>query len=178
MSKVILGSLLAAIVMFVFGAVVWMSPYPYKAFSQTADDQAAGQALLQNFPETGNYIVPGMSDDKAKMESLHTAGPIAFVALQREGGPMMNPKYLGLGFLQYFVAMLFAGSILRRVASALPTYGSRVGLVTLIGLIVAVLGHLSLPVWWKAPWPFFLVVAVYGTVSTLLGGLVLAKFVK
>jgi hypothetical protein len=178
MSKLILGSLLAALAMFVLGAVFWMSPLPYGVFSQTADDQAAGQALLQHFPESGNYYVPGHYNDAAKLESLHSAGPVAFVALHREGGPAMDPKYLGLGFLQYFVVMLLAGSILRRVGSALPTYGSRVWLVTLIGVIVGILGDLALPIWWRAPWPFFVVIAAYGVVSTMVGGLVLSKFVK
>ena len=178
MSKLILGSFLAALAMFVFGAVFWMSPFPYAAFSKTADDQAAGQALLQHFPESGTYIVPGMYNEKSKLESLHAAGPIAFVNICREGGPVMDPKYLGLGFLQYFVVMLLTGSVLRKVGSALPSYGSRVWLVALIGVIVALLGDLALPVWWRAPWPFFVVMAAYTAVSATLGGLVLAKFAK
>jgi len=90
----------------------------------------------------------------------------------------MDPKFLGLGFLQYFVVMFLAGTVLRKVGSALPTYGSRVGLVTTIGFVVAILGDLAMPIWWRSPWPFFLVMAAYGVVSTAIGGLVLAKFAK
>ncbi len=178
MSKVILGSLLAALAMFVFGAAVWMSPFPYKVFGQTADDQAAGQALLQHFPESGSYYIPGQYNDAAKLESLHQAGPVAFVNIRREGGPAMVPTDLVVGLLQYFVAMLLASALIRRVGSALPTYGSRVWLVTVVGAIVAVLGVLNHPIWWKAPWPFYVVTAVYCVVSAMVGGAVLAKFVR
>lgn len=178
MSKLILGSLLAAIVMFVFGAVFWMSPISHGVLGTTADDKAAGQALLEHFPATGNYAIPGMNNDEATSTSLAEAGPIAFVSIQREGGKLMDPKYLGIGLLQYFLTMLLAGSVLRKVGSAYPSYGSRVGLVALFGVLVGLLGDLGMPIWWRAPWHFFLLVAVYTAISTTLGGLVLAKFAK
>ena len=59
MRKLIAGSLLAAVAMFIFGAVYWSSPVLQAGARDVADDAAAQSILRQAFPETGLYWVPG-----------------------------------------------------------------------------------------------------------------------
>jgi hypothetical protein len=60
MLRLIAGSFCVALVLWVWSTVFYViSPIPYMTMSKTADDLAAGQALLEHFPETGTYILPG-----------------------------------------------------------------------------------------------------------------------
>jgi hypothetical protein len=143
---------------------------------KTADDAAAGRALLQHFPATGVYVVP--NPDGPDMEKLHTAGPIATVHIRTAGAPAMQPSMLLLGYLNYFVSCLVLAAVLNRVLPALTPYRCRVGISTMIGLIVAVFGSLGNPIWWSQPWPYHLVCALYDVLAWLIAGLILAKFIR
>ena len=51
MKRYVLGGLLAAIAMFVWGAVFWMSPVPTSVMQTATDDVALGQALKAQMSE-------------------------------------------------------------------------------------------------------------------------------
>ena len=66
MKRCVIGIILATLAMYVWGFLYWggANPFPYKAWKQTPDDVAAGKALLEHFPETGTYHMPGMNHDR------------------------------------------------------------------------------------------------------------------
>jgi len=53
MKNNLIAPALAALAMFVFGAIFWMSPFPSQALSVTTDDRATLAALDAVFPATG-----------------------------------------------------------------------------------------------------------------------------
>jgi hypothetical protein len=179
MSKLIVGSLLSAVALFLFGFLFWgLSPLPYQFMGKTADDKAAGQALLEHFPQSGTYVIPGQYNDRAAISDLMKSGPLAVVHIRREGGPEMPPMVFVLGFLQFFVISLIVAAVLRKALPSLPSYSAKVGFTSLLGLGVAVFSDLGNPIWWQVPWSFFVITAVYSVLAATLSGLVLAKFVK
>src|SRR5439155_15231765 len=103
MKRFMIGSLVATIVMYVWGAVFWMSPQPYQVLQRTANDAAIGKLLRDNFPESGTYLVPGQYNDKQTLPALFKAGPIATIHLQREGAEMMSPMVLVSGFIHQLI---------------------------------------------------------------------------
>ena len=178
MTKLTLGTLVATLAMFVWGAAFWMSPLPYSVLGKTADDAAAGQALLDHFPVDATYVIPGMYNEADKLTALHRAGPLAMVHLQRGGGEVMAPSVLVVGFLQELVTVLLIATLLTLASSSLPTYVARVRFVTLAGIAAAVFADLGAPIWWRHPWPFHLVSAIYTVTAWFVAGLVLAAFLR
>jgi hypothetical protein len=174
MTKLTLGTIAATIAMFIWGAIFWMSPMPYSVLGRTADDAAAGKALLEHFPANATYVIPGMYNPEDRLAALHKSGPLAMVHLRREGSEVMEPAVLALGFLQELVTVMLMGALLALAGPSLPTYVSRVRFLTLAGIAAAVFTDLGAPVWWRHPWPFHLVSAVYTVTAWFVAGLVLA----
>lgn len=176
MKNNLLAPALAAVAMFIFGSIFWMNPLPYKVISGTADDRAATAALDSIFPETGLYLVPGPQTEPDLANELFSEGPSAMVHFMKEGQPMMDPAMFLQGYLHYFVVAFLLGLILRQTAGFLTGYCSAVKLSALIGLTGGVLTTLGEPIWWRHLWSWGLINLLYVTLSFMVAGLVLAKF--
>ena len=180
MKNLLIGSLLAAVAMFIFGAVYWSSPL-LGAGARDIDDDAAVQAVLrETFPETGIYWVPGAGlyeKDPERYAALHEAGPVAMINIVQHPGSPMGASTFVFGFLHQWVVCFLIGLLLLTVSPALTTYGARVGFVTFAGLIMAVFVDIGAVIWWRMPLAFQLVNGVYNVFAWLLAGLVMASFV-
>ncbi|MDH4030028.1 MAG: hypothetical protein OEU49_04175 [Chromatiales bacterium] len=180
MKKLIAGSLLAAVAMFIFGAVYWSSPVLQAGARDIGDDAAVQAVLRQTFPETGLYWVPGndlYAEDAELYTRLHEAGPVAMINITQSPGAPMGAKTFIFGFLHEWVVCFLIGLLLVMVSPALDGYGARVGLVTFTGLTMAVFVDLGAVIWWRMPLAFQLVDGLYNVVAWMLAGLVLARFV-
>lgn len=177
MTKLSLGILAATVAMFIWGAAFWMSPMPYAVLGRTLDDAAAGRALLEHFPADATYVLPGPHNPPDTLTALHRSGPLAMVHLRRAGGEVMAPAVLAQGFLQELITVMLMTALLLLAGPALPTYFSRVRLIAVAGIAVAVFTDLGAPIWWRHPWPFHLVSAVYTVTAWCVAGSVLAACV-
>lgn len=175
-----LGVILATVAVYVFGMLFWgVNPLPYSAWKETKDrdDAAAGFALLEYFPESGTYYLPGEYIEPGTRAQLFDAGPVAFVhILSREGRPQHAVSVLVWGFLLDLVVVTLLALMVK--GAALSTYGARVALVALAGLAGVVLIDLGEIVFWHIPWPWMAVHAVYDFLAFVVAGLILARFVR
>ncbi len=173
-----IGIVLAAMAIFFWGFLYWgLNPLPASSWKQTKDDVAAGKALLEHFPESGTYYLPGTYNDEETWEKLHAAGPVAFIHLTaREGRPAHDGGIMIRGFGLYLAVVSLIALILQRVA--LPSYWDRVKFTALVGLAAAVMIDIGDVVWWYIPWEWKIHQAVYTVTTWTIAGLVLAKFVK
>jgi hypothetical protein len=91
MNRYLLGSFLAAIALFAFGAVFWMSPMGSLGFRIAPDDDLAAVSVQTAFPQDGTFYVPGPGDgqDREGWFARHRAGPIAMVHIRHEGAAPM-----------------------------------------------------------------------------------------
>ena len=178
MKRYILGGLLTAIAMFVWGAVFWMSPVPTSVMQTATDDVALGQALKAQMPASGTYFVPGMQDDHEAMTRLHEAGPVAMIHIQVEGSPAMDPKVFIKGLIHLFGMALLIGWLLELSANSLGSYGRRVGFVVLLGVTASFTYDLGSTIWWPVAMPWALVGVLYTVVNWTIAGLILAAFFK
>ena len=176
MKNNLLAPALAAVAMFIFGSIFWMSPFPYKVISGTADDRASAAALDAIFPETGLYLVPSPLIEPDLANELFSQGPSAMIHFMKEGQPMMDPAMFVKGYFHYFVVAFLLGIILRKTAGSLKGYCGAVKFSTLIGLTGGVLTTLSEPIWWRHLWSWGFINLLYATLSFMVAGLVLAKF--
>ena len=177
MLKLTLGSLLAALAIMVFGAVFWMSPFPYRyAAKSPLTETALGAALKPLLPATGTYLLPGYTSDLAAAAGLAQQGPIVTIHYRAEGADTMSPEVFARGFLHGWVVMALLALVLRLAAH--PSYWGRVLIVGVAGMAGAIYMRLGDGVWMFQPWPWLWVTTVYDTLTFFLAGLVLAAFTK
>ena len=106
MKQRVIGIVLATIAVYVWGFLYWgISPIPYTAWKQTNGDEAAQKALLEHFPESGTYYLPGRYHDEETMNRLFEAGPVGFVHINLEGRPAVDPSIMISGFFFTLVAV-------------------------------------------------------------------------
>ncbi|HLT46236.1 MAG TPA: hypothetical protein VK002_03335 [Rubricoccaceae bacterium] len=177
MRSLLLGAFLAALVLFVWGFVVW-ALMPVDPFTRIADEAAVSAALLEQLPATGYYLLPGDDSDMDAYVARHREGPLALITFRREGADPLAASGFVLGFLHMLVSMLLLGLVLRAAVPRLHTYGARVTFVAFVGLLVGVWAHLGEPIWWHQPWSLPLLTAAHDVIGFALAGLVLARFVR
>jgi len=177
MKKLLLGSFLAALGVFFLGAAFWMSPPTMKIFNSPTQEDVFAKNLLDHLPTSGVYLYPGTAGTAEQRETASQKGPNAIIHFQRDGMPALDPAQLVRGFLVVWVTMALLALLLQLAAPALPTYGSRVLLTIIAGLIVAANSDLGATVWWHHSAPFAATSAFYNVISFTLGGLILGKFV-
>lgn len=179
MTRYLLGTFLAALAMYIWGAAFWMNPVTYSYFRISPNDAEAGVALQKYFPQSGTYVIPGDMKDPKAAEALHEKGPLAMVHIRHDGEPMMNPRKYIMGFVHLWIATLLAAFLAVRAAPAVSNaYGKRLWFFVLIGALIAIYANLSSPIWMNNPWTYHTVFAVYNFSAWLIGGLVLAATVK
>jgi len=179
MKRLLLGSLLAALVMFVWGFLFWAVPWPNPAVdTMSADAEAAvAEAIRAQVPETGTYVIPNPQTTEAEtFTARHQAGPVAMLFVQKDGFAPMRPGVFVGGFVHMLAVALLLGLIVRIAAPVAPTYGKRVLLVLLLGLTAALWSEVGEAIWWAHPWSYHLTVFVGDVTTWGLAGLVLARF--
>ena len=108
--RLLLGSIAITVVSWVWSTLFYVVlPVPYYTMSETADDIAAGQALLDHFPQTGTYILPGRYVGDDVRASMRENGPVATIYIDREGQPEVSPVKFMIGTFNNLVIGLIMG---------------------------------------------------------------------
>jgi hypothetical protein len=182
-----LGSVLGAIVLFVWSAIAWMLvPWPGEPLRTFTNDEAVAQAIKANAPRSGNYLLPnepkrtpGMTDQQYKAteqaaQERMARGPIVFASVRLEPFGSMG-KALVIKFLTQLIVALIA-TILVLQAGAL-SYSGRVGFFTAIGIIIFVGANVDEWNWWGFSNAYTVMQLGVILIGWFLAGLVVAKFV-
>ena len=177
MKKYVVAPALAALAMFVFGAVFWMSPFPYQTLTPASNDSATALTLAQIFPTSGTYIIPGpgLKDEKLVAE-LYRRGPSAMVQITKEGHEMVEPAVFIKGYVHYFAVAVLLMALLVYATPLFHSFWCRVRFSAVVGLLGALLITCSNPIWWHHPWGWNLMMALYAVLEFTVAGLVLARF--
>jgi hypothetical protein len=175
MGRLFLGSVLAAVAMFMWGFVFYVVSPAMGAVIKTVDDTAATQAVLrEHFTESGTYFIPGPDLPEEQMNRLHQAGPLVMIHIRQEGAPPMDPMVLFWGFVHQWVTCLLLGLLLMKAAPALAGYWARAGFLTLAGFAAALFIDYGATIWWLTDRGFALTNLVHDTLAWSVAGLVLA----
>ena len=167
MRSLSLGSLAAAVVMFVLGFIFFGLLFPMMLSPLAPDAAAAVQASLgANLPASGSYAVP--MDEAAWM-----AGPSAMVNFTAAGAVPTMPVAMIEGFVHMALSALIIGLGLRAVGGDVARR-SRVALW--FGLAAAFFMHAGDPIWYGYGWRMPLFEAVADGIMFGAGGLVLARW--
>jgi hypothetical protein len=176
-----LGSILGAIVLFVWSALAWtLIPWPGTPLRSFKNEDAVTQAIIANAQQSGNYLLPNgdksmtAEQEKQMMERM-TKGPIVFTAVRLEPFNSMA-KPLIIQFLTQLVLAVLA-SVLLLQTSGLSRAG-RIGFVAAIGVMIFVGGHVDEWNWWSFSNAYMLMQCGAIVIGWLLAALVISTFVR
>jgi hypothetical protein len=174
--KKAIAILAAAFAVYMWGFLFWgASTLPYQAWERAADDSAAQQAIREHFPRNGFYGIPSVQHDAATLETLATTGPTALVVVTAaDGRPPMVPSVLIFGFLHMILVTALVAALLSCIGGAL-SFGRKVQLTVLVGVISAVQSQFGDAIWWMYPWDWKLIVSIYEIGAFFIMGVILAK---
>jgi hypothetical protein len=176
MPRMLIGSLAAAVAMFITGFIFFATPLSYLAYGSVdvAQQAAVQQTLAANLPTTGTYSVPSAATANGAV--MYGKGPIATIHYNAGGFGVADPGVLIAGFVHELIVALLMGVALLTVAARVPDFGSRARLVILFSVAGGVLAHLGEPIWYHHDWAHFIYLFVGDTAMLVVGGLVIARW--
>lgn len=138
--------------------------------------QPVMDALKTSVPQSGFYFFP-QADAAGKLPAEKAGGPYGFMVYHASGaggaitGQLVNECILNI------VLALFAAFLLSR-APALNGYVSRVGFVTLLGLMVGLMTNVQYWNWYGFPLSYTVAGVAIDIVGFLIVGLIAAALIK
>jgi hypothetical protein len=180
MNRVILASLLGALVLFAWTSAVWMvSPMPEKIITPAGNSAATGMLLSGLFPESGLYLIPPMpsGDANAYLPEQDSTGPRFQIFVDRQGiNPAMTQEML-LGFAHNLLSVSVIAYILFRLLGGMQNFTCRFLFVAALGGVISFQAFLDY-IWWPQPLVYHLWLFAANFIGWLLVGLVLAGIIK
>ena len=155
--KSILGSVVTALVLFVFGFLYWaVNPLPYATWNEVENPAAAQASAAQLFPEDGTYFLPGPGNDPEALKLLEN-GPAVFLTIDHTPAAGADPIALATGFLHNLLSALALAYLLTHISGL----ANRLKLSVAIGVLGVVVINGSEIVWWLQPVSWIAHQAVY-----------------
>ncbi len=182
--KVIVTSLISAVVLFVWGFLFWGILGGLGSLQGVPQEETVTSAIKQSITESGSYYYPAMpenSDDEAAMsawEAKHMEGPLYTVIYHAEGADVMNGSMFIMGYLHEFIASIFMCFLLVMALPQLQSFGKRLGFVILATLTFSFFIDFTGAIWMYYPWNGAFVNFFYHIIGWFLAGLVIAGMIK
>jgi hypothetical protein len=183
MKKPLIGIVLGALAMFIWGNISWMvlSWHEWN-IKRLPEEQLITDTLKTVVEEPGFYTFPSYKTETGRMDQKewiekYKKGPVGMMAYAPIGGnPMGANKFLvfiGINLLTAAVAMMVLLASRDRVKSCIQ----RVLLITSLGLVVWLSGHVPYSNWFHFPWSYTFVYLFDNLITFFILGLTLSVFV-
>lgn len=181
MKNLIIGSLVAAIILFVFQALSWMAlPIHDNALKYSPNQDAILSALNANLTEGGLYAIPNVppgtsQEEQAAFDQSMVGKPWAIVNYNTAYPGMMASQFI-YGFLLNFFAAFVIAYVISACGDKFGTFGSKVMLVMGFALFLVLQGSLMMANWWATPWHYLSGEIIDHLIGWFLAGLWLAWY--
>ena len=177
MWRMLIGALCVAVVLWAWSTLFYVIlPLPYYTMSQTADDVAAGEALLEHFPETGTYILPGRFSGKDVRSKMRSEGPVATIYFTREGAPEASAIKILIGTFNSVVIGLLIGASMLLLNRHTTRYWSHVAIGSTFGIAYTAYPRFADIIWSDFPPGYQLMMIFSDGLSWILAVMVMAWF--
>jgi hypothetical protein len=177
MSRMMLGSLVAGLAMWVVGFIFWGPLLGWIPFSVVPDGNAAAvqEALRTHLSPTGTgvYAIPSPATNAGTV--MHANGPVAMVHFTNRGFPAFDSMALLWGLVLAVLCALAMGLALRSVAGGM-SFAGRIRLVALVALAITAYSDLGQPIFNHAPWGYFIFLFISDMVSWMAAGFIFARW--
>lgn len=187
--KVLLGTLVGGIVVFIVGAllhtVLGLGEVGVKALPQ---EETVLSAMRAAIPTSGFYyfpapnMAPGRSKEQVRSDmsaymAKYQQGPSGILVYTVGGTPLNYGKLLGGEFVIDVVSAFFLACILAMGAGGVSSYWKRVFAVTLAGLFAVVFLGLEYWNWYNFPTNYTCAYILTGVLDWFFAGLAMAAVV-
>lgn len=170
MKKNLLLSVLAGLVLFVWGSVSWVVlPWHNMVANKFTNEASVSQILKENAPRAGVYYLPFSEKD-------HGPNQVgAFANVLPQGTDMNMGSKMAVAVVTQIIGAFLVLTLLLH-ASGLSYWG-KVGFIALAGFSIGFVSHMPYWNWFEFSTPYVLVTVVDITVGWTLAGLAVARFV-
>ena len=158
MKKIIIGSLVGAIIFYALQFIMWEGGLHGDFRSYTPNQAAVMDALSQNLKEDGLYMVPMVDPasptkeaEEEKMWKDNVGKPWTMIFYHKSQDEM-SMSYMLIGFLYSLIACLIAALLLHYGNFA--TFNSRFLVAMAFSIFTLSQGVLDDMNWWSYPWSF------------------------
>lgn len=188
MKRILLAGLLGGLAVFLWEGLAHMVlPLGQAGFRSLPDEPGLSRILKQQVQDAGLYIFPapefrpGMSaiDRQKSIDAAmerSKAGPTGLLLVHPDGRPELTSAQLGTQVAADILGMLVAAWLLWM--ASLRAYASRVLFVTAMSLFPILQAYIPYWNWYGFPASFTAAAAITNLVGCLVGGLVVARFVR
>lgn len=177
MGRLVIGSVVAAVAMFILGFIFYATPLMKLGHQADAPvaTQLAVQEALKMLPKSGTYFIP-FSETDASIMAAHEAGPTAVVKVNMTGATQMNPMTFAFGWLHMAISAFLLGLLLMAVKDRVTDFNGRMQLLFWAALTMAVFTRLGEPIWYRSDWANAFYVGFADFVSLMVAGFILARW--
>lgn len=177
MQKTIIGIIVTTLLLYIWGFVYWgVSTLPYSAWQQTPDDEAAQEMLIEHFPESGTYFIPGMNNDPEVRTALYANGPTGFVHIRHGGSLETDPTTMIAGFLLNLAVVILLVAFFKAAGAREFRDFARLSLAA--GAVAVVAIDVGDMIWWQIPVEWKIWQLIYDFSLWLIAGHLLGIFMK
>ena len=178
MVRVIFGSAVAAIAMFIIGFIFY-GPLGLSNLASVNlnDGQAAAvqQTLAANLPRTGTYSVPN-PDSSAAQTVMYGQGPIATIHYNTGGFAATDATSLVGGLIFNFVIALLIGFALFGIDRNTSDTRSRAKVGIMIAVAATAFIHLGEPIYYHHDWAHFIYAFIADSLMLVAAAIIVAWF--
>ena len=178
MIRVIFGSAVAAVVMFIIG-LIFFGPLglSHLGTRNVDDNQAAAvqQTLAANLPRTGTYFIPEAGASAAQTV-MYGQGPIATVHYNVGGFAATETSAIVGGLVFNFLVALLIGAALIGIDQRVPDLKSRARVAVIIAVAGSAYSHLGEPIYYHHDWPHFIYLFIADSLALAGAGITVAWF--
>lgn len=182
LQKLVKCGVVGGLVLFVWGMISWsILPWHKMHMHKFSNEGSVADVIVENAPESGLYILPNLmnlkknSDDYRQAQEKMNKGPFIFasVSLDGAGSNLMGHMIKGL-ILKIVAASLVTWLLLHTKLN----YNKKVGFVTMVGVIIALMATLPYWIWFAFPAGFTVACMFEIVFGWFFAGLVIGKLVK
>lgn len=171
--RILIAGILGGIAMYVFLSVAHLSPVGQIGVHA----MPGGEAMVAQIANAvggkgGLYFAP----DHMNTKPSAAKGPFALVSFAPSASTSLSPMQLVFEFLSELAEAIVAAWLLAQ--AGLATYGARVGFVTGIGVVGAILAEAPYWNWYSFPLDYSLANAAMQIVGFFVAGLAMAWYLK
>ena len=182
LKRIIVGSLAAGIVLFLWGCAAWLFLPTYTNFKDILDEEAVVRTLNESLPEKGIYYFPKHPDQSpdsiADWNRKVSVGPTGQVIFNPQGHGPLGIRKFGAALLTQWLAALIVAFLLSQTLAGRPSFRRRWLFGALIGCVIGLTAYLPDWIWYGFPGSYTANLVRDVVIGWVIAGLILAYFIK
>jgi len=180
--RILVGSLVGGIVLFLWGCTAWLFLPTYTNFNDVLDEEAVVRTLKESLPDKGIYYFPKHPDQSpnsiAEWNRKVSVGPTGILVYNPQGHGPLGIKKFGAALLTQWAAVLIAAFLLSQTLAGKPSFKSRWAFGFLIGCVISLTAYLPDWIWYGYPSGFIFNLIRDMVLGWAAVGFILAFFIK